>query len=293
MAGRGRISGEKRLRARRLKNLTSISAWRGQIVDTVISNLIVPEMQMGELIPLENAISRAKALFDRQRKFAKQHAEEDLALVKSHHGDAFALFYEDVYGPDLYPTDFHRAWTDIEEALLNFYGSNTLLERLMEAETYVAQPPLHFDILGDLKGTAYPDLIAYFEDGQIEIIDWKVHHDGTNDARGQLASYAIALSRLKEPNNNFPLDNWQAPAEEIVIKEAQLLIGDVREHKLTPDDIDSAEMFMMQTAFSMSQLHGNKKYQDSDIRDYELSDDPALCDNCAFRMICVEESSHA
>ena len=293
MAGPGRLTCEARLRARRLSHLSTLSAWRGDIVDTVISDHIILKLERGERVTLGEAKNHARQLFDKQRAFAECHREEDLSLVKSHCGDSFALFHEHAYGQKLTDDDFAAAWQDVKTALNTLYTLDDFRAGITSGWTFYSQPPLHFDIVSDLQGKAVPDLIVYSEDAPIQIIDWKVHTDGANDARGQLASYAIALSRMTKPNSNFPDEDWQAPASEIVLKEVQLLLSDVREHRLTEDDIEDAEVFMISTAFSMAQLQDNKKYADCDIEEFETTTDPELCASCAFRSICWEDAGNA
>lgn len=293
MAGPGKLKDERRLRTRRLKHLTTLSAWRGQIVDSVISKEIVPTLDFDERMTLGEAKRYARDLFDRQRAFAEMHREEDLTLVKSHCGEEFALFYEHAYDNELSKMDFDTAWDDIVTALNNLYRLDDFRAQVAAGWDFVAQPPLNFDIISDLKGRAFPDLIVFSDEGPIQIIDWKVHADGTNDARGQLASYAIALSRMENPNAGFPPDGWQAPAGEIVLKEAQLLLGVVREHKLTEGDLEDAELFMMTSAFEMAQLLDGKKYDACNINDFDTTKDPELCSTCVFRAICWERVGHA
>lgn len=53
-----------RKRAYLLSKLQSVSAWRGRIVDDVISNLIIPQLNRGNLVTLREAKNRARDLFD-------------------------------------------------------------------------------------------------------------------------------------------------------------------------------------------------------------------------------------
>lgn len=285
----GRVTSEERLRARRLKNLSTISAWRGDIVDRVISEHIVPELDFDDHVTLGQAKAHAKQYFEKQKRFAETHRDEDLSLVKSHHADEFLLLYEHVYGPEPTEGDFQRAWEEIETALNNLYQLDELRQQITNGTGFYAQERLYFDILDDLNGVAYPDLIVYSENAPIQIIDWKVHAEGANDARSQLATYAIALCRMKKPNRDFPAKHWQAPANEIVLKEVQLLLGDVREHQLTEGDLEDAEVHMMTSAFEMSEILEGKKFENSDIGEFDVARNPELCDSCSFRLICWEE----
>ncbi len=293
IAPKGRSKDERRLRAKRLKSLSTLSAWRGQVVDTVISKHIIPALDSDDRITLGDAKRHARSLFDKQREFAEGHRSEDLTLVKSHHGDTFLLLSEHAYGHDVSQSDYDQAWEDIVTALTNLYRLDNLRAEVALGWSFHPQPPLHFDILGNLKGSAFPDLIVYTGKDPIQIIDWKVHIDGSNDARDQLASYAIALSRLEKPNYDFPTENWQAPPSEIILKEVQLLLGNVREHILTDEDLEDAEVFMMESAYAMSQVLEGKGYEDFDIDLLEMTSNPETCSTCAFRMICWEGNCSA
>lgn len=288
----GRILEEDRLRARRLKNLSTISAWRGEIVDKVISIHIVPYLDFEQYVTFGRAKAEAKHIFDRQRAFAEAHREEDLSLVKSHHPEDFLLLYEHVYGPEPTEEDFDRAWDEIVTALGNLYCLDALRETIKAGMEFCAQERLLFDILDDLGGIAVPDLIVYSETAPIQIIEWKVHAEGTNDARGQLAGYAIALSQMEKPTGDLPPANWRAPARDIVLKEVQLLLGDVREHRLTDEDLEDAELFMMTSAFEMTEALEGKRYKDCNIEDFDATESPELCNSCAFRCVCWERPQY-
>jgi len=213
--------------------------------------------------------------------------------VKSHYGDAFLTLAEHAYGRDIGEEEYEQVWQDVVTAIDSLYRLDDLRAKIAAGSSFFPQAKLHFNVLDDLDGTAIPDLIVYTEKAPIQILDWKVHHDGSNDARGQLASYAIALSRMDKPNRDFPPGAWQAPAGEIVLKEVQLLLGDVREHILTADDLEDAEVFMMDTAFSMAMAVDGRGYKDCDIEEFDVAQNSETCDACAFRMICVEDAKHA
>lgn len=56
-----------------LGKLQSISSWRGQIVDTVISNFIIPSVKGPRRSTIVEAKRAALGLFDRQLAFARTH----------------------------------------------------------------------------------------------------------------------------------------------------------------------------------------------------------------------------
>ena len=69
-----------RKRAYLLSKLQSISAWRGKIVDEVISNSIIPDLNRRNCVTLRDAKNRARRLFDRQLAYARRHPITNLDL---------------------------------------------------------------------------------------------------------------------------------------------------------------------------------------------------------------------
>ncbi len=53
-----------------LSKLQSVSAWRGRIVDDVISQRIVPALEKGWTLNASLILEYARLLFDKQREFA-------------------------------------------------------------------------------------------------------------------------------------------------------------------------------------------------------------------------------
>jgi hypothetical protein len=62
---------EARQRAYRLSKLQSVSAWRGSLVDQVLSQDVLPALEGGWLITTEKTIAIAMARFDRQLAIAR------------------------------------------------------------------------------------------------------------------------------------------------------------------------------------------------------------------------------
>ncbi len=83
----------------RLSKLMSINAWRGRIVDKIISDTVVPAMNNGRKVPVENAIKTAKYLFDNQKRVMHQ-ANSKKQLIKFMN-DSHAGFHESEYGLEI------------------------------------------------------------------------------------------------------------------------------------------------------------------------------------------------
>lgn len=73
-----------------LSKLCSVWAWRGKLVDTVVSKHIVPLILRKREVNLRYIISIAHDLYDRQLAFAEKSSCWDPGLVVSRVGDEFA-----------------------------------------------------------------------------------------------------------------------------------------------------------------------------------------------------------
>src|ERR1700730_16671581 len=56
-----------------LSKLQSLGAWRGSIVDKVLSDVLLPRLQQRQACTTDTIINAARAIFDAQRQFAASH----------------------------------------------------------------------------------------------------------------------------------------------------------------------------------------------------------------------------
>ena len=277
-----------RKRAYLLSKLQSISAWRGRIVDDVISNMIIPNLNRGVRITLKDAKNRARDLFNRQLAYARRHPITDLDLQVSKEGDDFAVFHALEYEGELPEHEIERAWCEVENALVNLFSLDDVKYILKSSDYIVSQRALQFTLMDDVTVLAYPDVLAFHRDAPPAIIDWKVHAFGTHDAWLQLAIYAIALSRC-DPHADFP-SGFETQPQELALYEVQLLTNVVRKHSLEEEQIVEAEEYMISSAYEIACLTEGRKYTDLNVEDFRTAVHAETCQRCAFRAICWEKS---
>jgi len=287
-AAQPRVTDPMRRRALYYKQLNTINAWRGRLVDTVISAHVVPSLNDVEPLDLEAGLIIARRLFDQQKCYAESHRAATTNVTISKEGGEFALLFENEFQSPPSDADFQRAWTEVATSLRNFWKSEALWTVMEEATDLIPQPrSIHFALADGTKGVAFPDLIAFFEDKPPTIIDWKVHADAGNNARRQLAVYALALSKCSKAHFDFPPD-WKRPATEISLIEAQLLLDRLTYYQLDEEDVADVETFIASSAYEMECLAAGKKYADLDLSDFRTAHDGTACDACAFQTLCME-----
>ncbi len=276
-----------RKRAYLLSKLQSISAWRGRIVDDVISKTFIPNLNRGISFTLEDAKNRARDLFNRQLAYARRHPITALNLQVSKEGDDFAVFHVMEYEDELPEHEINRAWCEVETALVNLFSLEDIRLILKSSDYIVSQRALQFTLMDDVTVIAYPDAIAFRGDAPPAVIDWKVHAFGTNDAWLQLAIYALTLSRCN-PHRDFP-SGFETQPQELALYEVQLLTNVVRQYPLEEEQIIEAEEYMISSAYEIACLIEGKKYADLSIEDFRIATYAETCQRCAFRAICWEK----
>ncbi len=270
-----------------LSKLQSISSWRGSIVDSVISEIIVPALKMRQIPSLISAQQRATELFERQLKFARQHPLYQPGLTPSKIRDDFAVFHCMEYGREIHEQELEQAKSQINQALINLFSMPEIFSELKTAQYLVAQPPLSF-IHTDETVQAVPDVVAFYSNKPPLIIDWKVHAFGVYGAWKQLGVYALALNEGK-PHRGFPrYSQWKVT--DFRLKEIQLLKKKIRSYELDETRIAEIDNFIAESISAMKIIVGNDKKSTVDPQNLLPSFSPEACQTCNFRSICWESA---
>lgn len=122
-----------------LSKLQSVSAWRGKVVDDVISKTLIPGLNRRDSVTLKTIKQKARDLFDGQLAFALRHPVDDPDLRVSQEGEHFALLYGMEYGQAPTGQDIAQAWVEIEQALTNLYDMSGVREALKSADYVISQ----------------------------------------------------------------------------------------------------------------------------------------------------------
>lgn len=272
--GNGNAKDPERKRAAALGKLESVYAWRGKIVDSTISDLVIPALARRGVCTVDDAVRYARNIFTTQR-------DGRLATPTNGHG----TFFETAYDLPLTGEMFDAVWKDIENSLRNFFDDKKLWELLREGSSFFTQRAISFKI-GDYSIRVVPDLIMGRAGGPPIIFDWKVNSYPSRDYWLQLTTGALGLTRCK-PHRDWPATLTQYPAQEIQLYEAQLLAKDLRMHLASEQDLSRAEDFIAASATEMSLARGGKK-ETPTAEDFRIAYEPRTCQQCPFRKLCWE-----
>lgn len=285
--GNGNAKDPLRRKAYLLSKLHSVSSWRGSIVDSVISEVIVPILRAKKTPSLTVAQQKATELFERQLKFARKHPLHQLGLSPSKLGSDFAVFHCMEYGGEIPETEIKKAKAEVDQALENLFTMSEVWSELRKAQYLVVQRPLSFSHT-DETVRAVPDLIAFYSNEPPLIIDWKVHFSGIYRSWKQLGIYALALIRGK-PHKDFPkLSQWEV--SDLQLWEVQLLTNQIRRYQLDEARIAEIDNFMAESISAMQLIVGNAKKSTLDPMELLTASSPETCQFCNYQLICWEST---
>ncbi len=272
-----------------LSTLQSPYAWRGSLVDTVISKHVVPALLWSKRVPTAaDLIREARLLFDKQVEFALHNRAWEPGMTKTKAGDDFAALHPVVYEGEVSEEILEQMWNDISQSLINFKCLSDLIDVIQSGKYWIAQRPLIFTCEG-MRARMVPDLIVFFQNEPPLIIDWKVQQIGEHNARQQLASYALALVGC-DPHKDFPASLMNICATDIQLIEAQLLIQQQRVYSLTDADVESAISYIVQS-HSEIELATMGDPKSLTMHDFPAATNPQICQRCNFRAICWNQEA--
>ena len=262
--------------AKRLSKLTNLKAWRGKIVDAVISNDIIPSIGHGESLDLESAQQIAWKIFQEQQILGTQAKS-----VKS--GD-FSGFLEVEYGKPLMPEQFDETWKEIQLALTNFFGNSIVWDALNLAHSRKTQRIIPFSC-NEVNLTAIPDVLCFYQNRAPLIIDWKVQSNPIGNYWMQLALYSLALTRCR-PHSDWPFLPPKLSPSDIGLAEVQLLTSVVRRHVVAQDEIEELEEMIASSVTDILLVTGGRKPKELRAEEFPSARSPSTCSYCPFKKLC-------
>lgn len=272
-----------------LSNLRSIYAWRGSLVDDVLTRKLIPTLNSNEKPNFSTLKDFAMWLANRQLDYALSNRIREDGFVKSKAGNDFAAIIEVDYGEKLEEEAIAKAKEEIVLALRNLFTKMEKTRNTLKAGLFLAaQRTLSFTFSG-VNVMAIPDVIVFYESDTPAIVDWKVHENSAWDSRLQLALYALTLSKCKA-QKGFP-ETWDGcNPQKVKIIEAQLLSGIEREYDISEEDISELEDYIWMLGHQMLKAIDGIKSKEYCPDVFPVTSNSYICSKCNFRKLCWEDS---
>lgn len=270
-----------------LSKLQGLAAWRGNLVDHVLSVKVIRQLGRKSLPSFNETLSFARKIFDQQVAFAQAHRLREPNMSPSKQPEVFAAWHAVEYGDIVTNESIERCWSEIELAITNLYAMPELLAVLSSAVKCITQRPLSFEMHG-ISVKAQPDVIVFRKRQVPMIIDWKTYNKDNYDHVRQLACYAIALTKC-QPHRDFPYSLAHLEATDIDLLEVQLLTNKQRSYRLTQADCLAIENFIVHSAFNMEAAVDELPRKTIDPTQFPPAHSPRTCHYCPFKALCWEE----
>lgn len=274
-----------------LKQLQSIYAWRGTVVDKAIDRVVIPSLLFDRKVPSADRVLRfAMDLADRQLVFSGALKHREQGMTKSKADDDYCALFDVEFNGGIDRGLVAQIKGEIQTAITNLIASDMLASLARNARKVIAQRNLQFRF-GDFTVTCKPDVVAFFDDRPPMIIDWKVQRTGTTDHWLQLGIYAFGLSQVS-PHRDFP-DNftrWSAKPHDYELVEYQLLQDRQKRYRFSEQDMVDLEDHITTTGLAMLECHNDPEKLDTST--YSTANFLGMCVTCPFKKMCWEEHNN-
>jgi len=283
-----RTKNPERKEAYLLKHLQSINAWRGKLVDQVITKFIVPRLNKKQEIDASKTLEYANALMESQLTFAKRRMYRNTGVKTSDCN--YCALSEFEGGNSLSEESLNRTREEMANSLLNLINSRLLIEIAADGTYLVAQRPLQFNF-AEASIRCIPDLIVFFIDKPPLIVDWKVEALQYREHWLQLGIYGVALSRTP-PHKDFPekCRSTTADPTRIALMEFQLLRNQEIKYAITDEDITNIEDYIYLSSKRMLKMVDGRREPEDIIRVLPKAKSPVTCLGCKFKRMCWMEN---
>ena len=262
-----------------LRSLQNLFTWRGNLVDGIISNYIVPKINARENINEKLVILHAKECIKNDLDYVKN------SIGKTTTGNNYG-FFELEYGKKITEEFIAKIEQDVITSLDNVLASD-LLKQIIEDQSYlIAQRTIRFSI-DNLKISCTPDVIVFPKQGIPQIIDWKVE-SVYREHWLQLGIYGYALSKIK-PHRDFP-EKWHrfiANPRNVKLVEYQLLRNKLEHYQIKDEDVIEIEDYIHVSSNKIAKLVEDEKQIDANR--FPTTSDPRACQRCQYKKMCWRE----
>jgi hypothetical protein len=269
-----------------LSKLKTLDAWRGDIVDEVISQVAINKIRKNEGLYEDNLIWVANRKFEEKLEFAKKKKYREVDISFSDYDQVSAIIDLD-NDQEIEQSELNRVREDIHKALRNFLKNENLIEYLRSASQWLTQRTFSYSF-NRFRVIGKPDLILFFEDEPPHIFDWKVHTFATKTYQDQLFNYALSLSKVK-PHKDFPKNLSSYNILDYRLTEVQLLTDEIRDYQIAEEDIIATENEIATGLLKMYRLGAHRKFNDVSPDEFPTTYIPSVCSNCAYKQICKQQ----
>ena len=252
-----------------MKNLQTVSMWRGAVVHHVVQE-IVEGLREGRPLPVEQALTmtrdRMQRDFEDSRTGRYRRRPNRICGLVDHYYD------KTITGDTLQET-----MVAVEGCLRRVYGTGSYQTMLQRGPAIIVEvEKLQSMTMSGHKVWVSPDVIARTAADRLMIVDWKTGASASSEeTRLQLAIYGIYAAQAYGVDPN-----------QLIGVEENLRLGEAHVHALKEWVLEEARQYMKDSILRMQSLLHDRARNIALMGYFSKTDKLARCMGCNFRRAC-------
>jgi hypothetical protein len=252
-----------------MKNLQTISTWRGVVVHRIAQE-IVGRLREGRPLPMEQALTMAR---DRmQRDF-----EDSRTGRYRRRPNRICGLVEHYYDQTVSGDTLRETMVAVEGCVRRVYSTGSYQTMLQRGPASILEvEKLESMTMSGHKVWVSPDVIARSAADRLMIVDWKTGASAPSEAaRLQLAIYGLHATRT-----------YGVDPDQLIGVEENLHLGEAHVHALKEWVLEEARQYINDSVRRMQALLHDRERNVALLRYFPKTDKLATCIGCNFRRAC-------
>jgi hypothetical protein len=253
-----------------MKNLQTVSTWRGVVVHRIAQE-IVGRLREGRPLPVEQALTMAGDIM--QRDF-----EDSRTGRYRRRPNRICGLAEHYYDQAVSADTLRETMVAVEGCVRRVYGTGSYQTMLQRGPASVLEvEKLESMNMSGHKVWVSPDAIARTATDGLMIVDWKTGGSASSETtRLQLAIYGLYATRT-----------YGADPDQLTGVEENLQLGEAHVHALKEWVLEEAQQYIDDSIRKMQALLYDRERNVALLRSFPKTDNLATCMGCNFRRACA------
>ncbi len=288
-ANHGRKNAFRR-EAYELKRMQNFLMWPGSVVDKFIETEIIPNIKNLHYSDFEALAEKAVQMAKEQYAFSKKRLFSNPDVRAGDHKQDFAILQMHKLNEEYSEDDTQVVYNKIYDAVRKFpdivipANGTKLLDFLKEASWLlpnVMNWPFNVE---SSRVSPQIDLFLIHQNKPV-IIEWKLSESFVSDYSRQLIICALSVMNwYKNRDGHNPGMEDYSLYEINLLKESE----NVTSHELNVERASEIIDYINLTGSDIELLLGDRKYEEIDIEEFDITDKDTTCAFCNFKSLCAK-----
>ncbi|WP_286757170.1 PD-(D/E)XK nuclease family protein [Roseivirga sp. UBA838] len=288
-ANHGRKNAFRR-EAYELKRMQNFLMWPGSVVDKFIETEIIPNIKNLDYSDFETLAEKAVQMAKEQYAFSKKRLFSNPDVRAGDHKQDFAILQMHKLNEEYSEDDTQVVYDKIYDAVRKFpdivipANGTKLLDFLKEASWLLPNVMNWSFNVESSRVSPQIDLFLIHQNKPV-IIDWKLSESFVSDYSRQLIICALSVMNWYKNRDGQNPDMEDYSLYEInLLKESE----NVTSHELNVERASEIIDYINLTGSDIELLLGDRKYEEIDIEEFDITDKDTTCAFCNFKSLCAK-----